>query len=143
MVSTLVGTKGLCHVYLMPCDRSISLAPCRRNSRRTESSYIDRLPFYLLFILYMALAAGQSIAAETGAPSTALTQALSQISSERMLADIRALSGPAFNLTTLLPRGSCGNDSWSYNSIAHRAPSLPPRPIDSPRTPRFSPPPSA
>ena len=97
MVSTLVGTKGLCHVYLMPCDRSISLAPCRRNSRRTESSYIDRLPFYLLFILYMALAAGQSIAAETGAPSTTLTQALSQISSERMLADIRALSGPAFN----------------------------------------------
>ncbi|MFZ1845250.1 MAG: hypothetical protein WAU40_18940, partial [Nitrospira sp.] len=45
----------------------------------------------------MALAAGQSIAAETGAPSTTLTQALSQISSERMLADIRALSGPAFN----------------------------------------------
>ncbi|HNP82085.1 MAG TPA: M28 family peptidase [Nitrospira sp.] len=45
----------------------------------------------------MALATGHSIAAETGAPSTALTQALSQISSERMLADIRALSGPAFN----------------------------------------------
>nr|AOR51248.1 putative peptidase [uncultured bacterium pBE3-1] len=97
MVSTLVGTKGLCYVYLMPCDHSIPLAPCRRDIKLTESSYIERLPLQLLFIFCLALAAGQSIAAETDAPSTALTQALGLISSDRMLADIRTLSGPEFN----------------------------------------------
>lgn len=97
MVSTLVGTKGLCRVYLMFCDRSIPLAPCRRETRATESSDIARLPFHLLFILCMTLAAGRGLAAETDSSSTALTRALSLISSERMLADIRTLSGPAFN----------------------------------------------
>ncbi|MCS6290989.1 MAG: M28 family peptidase [Nitrospira sp.] len=45
----------------------------------------------------MTLAAGRGLAAETDSSSTALTQALSLVSSERMLADIRVLSGPAFN----------------------------------------------
>ncbi len=97
MVSTLVGTKGLCHVYLMFCDRSIPRAPCRQETRATESSYVARLPFHLLFLFCMAVVAGQSAAAETGSSSTALTQALSLISSDRMQADIGALSGPAFN----------------------------------------------
>ncbi len=97
MVSTLVGTKGLCHVYLMSWDRSIPLAPCRRETRVIELSYVDRLLFHLLFILCMALAADRSFSAEGDSSSTALAQALSLISSERMLADIRTLSGPAFN----------------------------------------------
>lgn len=97
MVSTLVGTESLCHVRLMPCHHSITLALRRRIHRLAESACIDYLPFPLLLILCMTLWAGQSIAAEIDGQSKALTQALGLISSERMLADIRTLSGPAFN----------------------------------------------
>lgn len=56
-----------------------------------------RLPLMLLLVLSFSLVAAQSFADGVPAPPTALTQAFNLLSSERMLEDIRALSGPAFN----------------------------------------------
>jgi hypothetical protein len=79
----------------MDCHRFIPLVSCLRDSRYTESSSIARPPLTLLLILWMALAVAQHVAAGTVSPE--LEQALSSISSERMLTDIRTLSGPTFN----------------------------------------------
>ncbi len=96
MVSTLVGAKGLRHIYLMPCNCAIPTALPRRSARLSQLPRARRL-LALMVGLLLSLAPAQSFAEDVTTPSATLTQALNLISSDRMLADIRTLSGPEFN----------------------------------------------
>lgn len=97
MVSTLVCTEGFRHIYLMGCSRAIPVEQPRHKEVRRLASHRARWPVGLVISLIVGLATAQSFAEALLDAPTPLTQALQLISSDRMLADIRALTGSEFN----------------------------------------------
>ena len=96
MVSTLVCTKGLRHLYLMRSGRAISTEHPRQKYARLSGSYHARQLLGLVIGLVVGLAAARSFAEGLLDAPTPLAQALQMVSSDRMLADIRTLTGPEF-----------------------------------------------
>ena len=97
MVPTLVGTKGLRHFSLMKCGRSIP--PTLNTGPAAVAIGSPCLSSFLGFIacLLITLIAPPTFADGIVEAPTPLTQALLLLSSDRMLMDIRTLSGPQFN----------------------------------------------
>ncbi len=97
MVSTLVCAKSLGDVRLMRCGRAISPEHPRQNCARLSGSHQPRRLLGLVIGFVIGLVAAKSFAEgllDTPAP---FAQALQMVSSDRMLADIRALTGTEFN----------------------------------------------
>jgi len=97
MVSTLVGTKSLRHLYLMRCSHAIPIEVPRLQDGRLIASPCTRWLFPLIIGMLLGGTTDPSFAEGSLDAPISLTQALQLVSSDRMLADIRALTGPEFH----------------------------------------------
>ena len=97
MVSTLVGTEGLGNFSVMPFCFAMLPPPSHHPFFLFVRARCPRPILGLIVALLLSLAPTQSFAADSLDGSAPLAQALQLISADRMLADIRALSGPEFN----------------------------------------------
>lgn len=97
MVSTLGCTEGFRYVYLMRGSRTIPIEFPRLQDVRLVASHRARWLFLLIIGALLGLATDLSYAEGSLDAPPSLAQALQLISSDRMLADINALTGPAFN----------------------------------------------
>ncbi|MCE3222373.1 MAG: putative Peptidase, family [Nitrospira sp.] len=81
----------------MRCNRAMPTEfPLQPDGHLVASSH-TRWLFLLIIGTLLSIATNQSFAETSSEAPTPLTQALQLISSDRMLADIRALTGPEFN----------------------------------------------